>query len=200
MVVESDKATRSVRLIGWTYVGMAVLFILGGALLLALLYVASSMDVSGYALPDDAPGITPAALPEDWVSSSMFMSLTSIVIGIGLLVCSVEFLKFKRWARTATEVITWLSLLHNLVLGWIIWRMGSKLAVELQPLLEDPSAFRTASLAGAFVVGGLFSIPFLLMLRTLRSPAVLKMFGDRPSTAPPVNADPEKLEVPPERV
>lgn len=157
--------------IAWLWIVGGILLLVGALLTWALLSMIGSMTpLSTF------PGKVPA--------DSEFMNLllrnvgvfvlVQVAIGVASIYAGAQLLKLRAWARTAVEVLTWVSLVYVLVNGALFLYMWDSIAAWMPPevVLIDPAQLRMLGLIVGVVVTVAFAIPLGFTIKYLRGPVV----------------------------
>ncbi len=128
----SKKRPTSITVIGWTFIVSAILMILSGGMGLMMFSLMNQMKADVPPITEELPDQfrAPAIIFEYYVLISLF----EIAGAIFVLIAGIQFLKLRKWARNALEIISWLSLVFTVVFGiyWVIsWvSLSSKIPIQ----------------------------------------------------------------------
>lgn len=104
------------------------------------------------------------------------LALLQITIGVITFIASVQFYRFKPWARTALEIITWCLLLYIISLGAFTiytWTIAFS-------FMDSGALVGIITWSSAAVI---FSLPPVFLIRALRGKRIRTLFmaGAKPS-------------------
>lgn len=156
---------------------IAWLWIAGGILLLiSALLTWAVLSLFGSALPTSiAPGGVPADLElmNTLLSNMGVLVWTQVAIGALSIYAGAQFLKLRPWARTAIEVLTWVSLVYVIVNGVYFLYMWESMVTDLsKQMLMDSDALRITGYVTVFTLTVIFAVPLGFMIKYLRAPVV----------------------------
>lgn len=165
------RRPAGVSVVAWIWIVSGLFIIVGGVMGIGALSDLPEL------MPDNAHRTRmPAAVAVMLGLSHYLIWLTLIQLAVAVLaiVAGVYFLRLRAWARGVLELLTWLSLVMVISLGffWLpMWMMTSE-----QFLPRDGSIDVEKVKMIGLVLGGVFmvvsAIPLAMMIKTLRSPAV----------------------------
>ena len=160
---QSAARPAAVTVIGWCAVVLGVLTILSGVMGLFVAGVLPALEE----VPVDISIAFPPWLFEHWTD----LSIAQIVLAVVVVIAGVGFLQLRPWARTAIEVLTWLSGLATLAFCWFWVQLARSLAAQLP---DDPSFPFSAGLfiTVGVVVVAVCIVPLVVTIRVLRAPAI----------------------------
>jgi len=94
-------------------------------------------------------------------------------VGILAIIAGIHFLKLRRWARVCLEVLSWIAVVF--LVGYSIFWGIMWFIITGESGVEGPHGFGmmriVAPIVGVLMMGG-FAVPFVLMIRSLRSTKV----------------------------
>lgn len=197
-------APAPLKVIAWTWIISA--FLVGGDEVLGALAsrALGHLDTQGLSLPPQFMDMA--------ASATKFGALDAAQIALGVvgLWAGIALLRLHAWARTAIEVLTWLTLAYTVERGvawtWTFRTMSGELARDAG-LEVDPQMLQSVGMATVIVLTLVIAVPFVLMIRYLRGPQARAVTAppERNNAARPVTAPPERnnaarpVTAPPER-
>jgi len=156
--------------VAWMWIVGGILLLIGALLTWAVLSLFESvLPVAG------APGSVPADfdLISALQSQTGVLVWTQVAMGVVSIYAGAGFLKLRAWARTAIEVLTWVSLVYVLGNGVYFMYMWESIVTDLsKQLTVDRGALRIAGYVTMATVTVVFAVPFGFMLKYLRAPLV----------------------------
>ena len=156
--------------IAWLWIAGGILLLISGLLTWAVL------TLFGSALPAlIAPGGVPAGieLMNALLSHVGVLVWGQVAMGALSIYAGAQFLKMRAWARTAVEVLTWISLAYVLVNGAYFLYMWESIATDLsKQLLMDANALRITGYVTVVTLTVIFAVPLGFMINYLRAPVV----------------------------
>lgn len=162
----------AVALIAWSWILTGALLAIGAVAVLLGAGAISPQDTA--ALPPELANMAGA------LQESRGASLFQLIVGAVALYAGVQFLNLRAWARTALEILSWLSLLYLAIasVGWSsLWSAMS--AQMAQSAMVDVSGLHTIGLVVAALVIAGFILPLILMIIYLRSTRIRELTRDR---------------------
>jgi hypothetical protein len=162
--------------IAWLWIAGGILLLISALLTWAVLSLfESALPVAG------ASG----SLPVEFDLLSMLQSQagvlvwTQVAMGVVSIYAGAGLLKLRAWARTAIEVLTWLSLVYVLGNGvYFSYTWESIVADLAKQLMVDSDALRITGYVTVATVTVVFAVPFGFMLKYLRSSLVRQAVAD----------------------
>ncbi len=156
---------------------IAWLWIAGGILLLiSALLTWAMLSLFGSVLPTAVvPGGARADLElmNTLLRNMGVLVWTQVAIGALSIYAGAQFLKLRPWARTAIEVLTWISLVYVLVNGVYFLYMWESIVTDLsKQILMDGDALRITGYVTVLTLIVAFAVPLWVMIKYLRGPAV----------------------------
>ena len=157
-----------VTVIGWAW-----------AILGALMCLAAVMALLGSVLIHD---LVPAGTDAPRILTVVpVLAIIQLVVGALGLGAAIQLLKFKAWARAALEALTWLALIF--VIGFMaFWLVAWVTKTPANP--DGPAGFAVGGAVMGTLMGGLYCVPLVIMVRYLRSPKVRSVLAAPPDPAP----------------
>lgn len=156
---------------------IAWLWIVGGILLLiSALLTWVVLSLFGSALPTaGAPAGVPAGL--DLLSALQgqigVLVWAQVAMGVVSVIAGAQLLKLRAWARTAVEVLTWISLIYVIGNGVYFLTLWDSIAADLsKQLMVDSDALRSTGYVTMVTLTVVFAVPLGFMLKYLRAPVV----------------------------
>jgi hypothetical protein len=180
MARERDARPTAVGVIGWSWVVLGTLMVLGGGLGLAMAWLMSELGISAQSL--NTTGLGGLGL-SGWVARHLVpMSMWQGVIGAVVLYIAIMFLRLRPWARTVLEVLTWVTLAYTVGSGLYfayVWLANGAERAELARQMGITTDLRTIGIVTDAVVTVVFAVPTYLMARYLRAGPVREAFLGR---------------------
>ena len=161
MTAIQKKRPTAVTVIGWLFIAGAILMILSGGMGFAAF---SFMQQLGEEMPP-----TPEGAPFQFgVMEVIFkhfeiIAMVQVALAVFILIASIQFLRLRRWARTALEVMIWLGLVY--VVGFGIFWVASWLDMTSSiPITEGTSG--PPPLFGIFgaIMGSVVALVWAILL------------------------------------
>jgi hypothetical protein len=114
------KRPTAVTVIGWIFIAGAILMILSGGMGFAAFSFMKQMGVERPPIPEQAP--FQFSVMEVIFQHFGLIAMVQVVLAIFIIIASIQFLRLRRWARTALEVIAWLGLVYLVSFGifWVV--------------------------------------------------------------------------------
>jgi hypothetical protein len=99
------------------------------------------------------------------------LALLQVTLAIFVLIASIQFLRLRKWARSALEIISWLGLVY--VVGFSIFWVVSWIGITsgLPSALGSPAPSPLFSIFGAIIgacVAVAWSVPLVVIIMFLR--------------------------------
>jgi hypothetical protein len=170
----SRTAPAALKVIAWTWIISA--FIVGADELLGALAsrALGQLDGLGLELPPQVMGMAATA------TEFGALDVAQIVLAVAGLWAGIALLRLHAWARTAIELLTWLTLAYTVDRG-VVWTYTFKtLSGELARdtgLDVDPQMLQSVGMATVVVLTFVFAVPLALMIRYLRGPQARAVTG-----------------------
>jgi len=163
-------APAPLRVIAWLSIAMGVLMVLSSVMgLLAFAAMPSDMpNISS--MPGDMKGVGTVFFV--MFKYSGWMAAGQLVIAAIVIWSGIDLLRLRAWARTATEVLCWLTLVFLALYAvfWVWLWLSFPVPLDMPGL--NPVALRIVPIVMMVIVMAVFVIPTVLMLRYLRGPQV----------------------------
>ena len=114
------KRPTSITVIGWIFIAGAILMILSGGL--GFMAFSFMRQISG-----EMPPISEELPNQFRIMRIIFqnfgiIALLQVAFAIFVLISSIQFLKLRKWARNALEIVSWLGLVYVIGFGifWVV--------------------------------------------------------------------------------
>lgn len=168
------KRPTSVTVIGWIFIVTAILIIFSGVMGFMAFSFIEQMKQEGM------PQI-PEGMPMPFKAMSVIfkyfgiLALLQIVFAVFVLIAGVQFLRLKAWARTALEIVSWLSLFY--IIGFGIFWVASW--ISMTPGLSSvkgapPAMFKIIGAGMGIMVMAVFAILISVIIKFLRGAEIKK--------------------------
>lgn len=170
----AKKRPTSVTVIGWIYIAVAALMILVGAMSFMSFTAIRDMEGKGFRIVIDN-----LAAPFKAISAIFqyfdLLAVSQILLGIFLVIASIEFLELHAWARTALEILSWLGLI--LVVGsgifWVIcWISITASASMPGGTARLPGMSNLVGLAVGTAITAVWALPLIVVIKFLRGKTI----------------------------
>lgn len=156
--------------IAWLWIAGGILLLISALLTWAVLSLFGSAQLVAV-----APGRVPADLEliNTLLSNMGVLVWTQVAIGALSIYAGVQFLKLRAWARTAVEVLTWVSLVYVIINGAFFLFMWESIVTDLsKQMLMDSDALRITGYVTGLTLTAVFAVPLGFMIKYLRAPVV----------------------------
>ncbi|MBN1255800.1 MAG: hypothetical protein JXA50_11050 [Deltaproteobacteria bacterium] len=164
------KRPTAVTVIGWIFIAGAILMIFSGGMgFMAFSFMQHMGGEAAPPIPEDAP--FQFGVMEVIFQHFGLIALVQIALAAFILIASIQFLRLRRWARTALEVIAWLGLVY--FVGFGIFFVASWIAMTSNiPFSEGASGpspmFGIFGAVMGFVVTLFWAVPLVVIIIFLR--------------------------------
>ena len=172
------KRPGGVAAVAWVWIVSGVLIILSG-----LMGIGALAQISELTPPHQRPALPPLLAAMSGLSHYLILvTLVQMAVAAVAVVAGVYYLRLRAWARSILELLTWMSLVLTLSLGFLWMPMWMGMSNELLPSGTgvDPRTLKAAGVitgAAVMIVG---AVPLILMIKSLRSRAAREAVGARP--------------------
>jgi hypothetical protein len=166
----TKKKPASVTAIGWVFIVSAILMILSGVFgFIAYRFIQQMGVIMPPPMSEEI--LVPFRILTSFLKYFGLLAFSQIIFAIFILIASIQFLKLRAWARTALEVVSWLSLVYIVgfgIFGVIAWlNMTPSLPVEAESI--GPLArFNILGAIMGIAVIVVSSISFIVIIKFLR--------------------------------
>lgn len=168
------KRPTSVTVIGWIFIVVAVLMILGGAMgLVAFSFIHPSGGSTVPPMPKDV-GRTFAVMSIVFQYFGLLASL-QIVFAIFILIAGIQFLKLRAWARIALEIVSYLGLIYTVGFGtfWVVsWISVTSRFPVAESTVGPPALFNIFGAVMGIVVIAVCVVPLIVIIKFLRGETI----------------------------
>ena len=167
------KRPTAVTVIGWIFIAGAILMILSGGMGFAAF---SFMQQLGEEMPPTFEGAPfQFGVMEVIFQHFGLIAMVQVALAVFILIASIQFLRLRRWARTALEVIAWLGLVY--IVGFGIFWVASWLDITSSiPVTEGTSGPSSIfDIVGAImgsVVALAWAVPLVVIIILLRGKTI----------------------------
>lgn len=167
------KRPTSITVIGWIFIAGAILMILSGGL--GFMAFSFMKQIS-----EEMPPISEELPNQFRIMRIIFqnfgiIALLQVAFAIFVMIASIQFLKLRRWARNALEIIAWLGLVYVVGFGifWVVsWiNITSHFPVSEIPS-EPPPMFNIIGAIMGCVVTAAWTAPLIIIIIFLRGKTI----------------------------
>jgi hypothetical protein len=170
---------KSVTLVGWSLITLAIVVILTEFAGLSSLDTARQLDALLNAFPEAQTQSMRPVLEQ--VQYSRIWSYYTILNFAVVLVGAVQFIRFRAIGRTILEVAAWVAILNSIidsVLSYISWRnmenLRSAIAGSIGMRMSELNPLGVGAIAVGLVIGLSISVAMILYLRRPALKALMK--------------------------
>jgi hypothetical protein len=167
------KRPTAITVIGWIFLVSSILMILSGG----LGFIAFSFMNQ---MAEEMPPIPEELLNQFQILRIIFqnfgiIALLQVALAIFVLMASIHFLKLRKWARNAVEIVAWLGLLYVVGFG-IFWVVSWITITSNIPVSEAPSGpppmFNIIGAIMGCVVTVVWAVPLIIIIIFLRGKTI----------------------------
>jgi lysylphosphatidylglycerol synthetase-like protein (DUF2156 family) len=176
------KRPTAVSVIAWTWIvtgGFAVFSGIMGLLMFAAMPTLQNELTQAPGMPQDFGLMTGMFRYFGW------LVLVQLVLAAVAIVAGIQFLRLRNWARTALEILSWISLIYVVGFG-LFWTSTWSTVTEhfsQQNTPFDIETFRIAGFGMAIFITLAFAIPLGIMIKYLRGKVIREaMLAGTPPT------------------
>lgn len=169
--MSQGQRPTAVSVIAWTWIvtgGFAVFSGIMSLLIFAAMPTLPSQFPQAPGMPQDFGFMTGMFRYFGW------LVLAQLVLAAVAIVAGIQFLRLRLWARTALEILSWISLIYVMGFGlfWLsTWStMTGHFSQQNAPF--DIETFRIAGFAVGIFVTLAFAIPLGIMIKYLRGKVI----------------------------
>ena len=167
------KRPTAITVIGWIYIAVAVLMIFSGGM--GFVAFSFMQDIKGERppTPEDTP--FPFGVMDVVFQHFDLLALAQVALAAFIIIASIQFLRLRRWARTALEVIAWLGLVY--IVGFGIFWVTSWISITSGiPATEGasgpPPLFNVFGAVMGSMVMLFWAIPLVVIIAFLRGKTI----------------------------
>lgn len=167
------KRPTSVTVIGWMFIASTILMILSGGMGFAAFTFMKQTAGGVPPLSEDIPG--QLRVIEIVFQYFELIAVVQVAFAIFILIASIQFLRLRRWARTALEVVSWLGLVYMVGFGivWVASWIGITSSIPLTEGTPGPSPlFNIVSVVMGSLVAVCWAVPLVVIIVFLRGKTV----------------------------
>lgn len=176
MIHSSSVRPAGIAAIAWLWIVGGILLLVSALLIWAVLSLFGPVPPTAVA-PDG--NLIDFGLIKSLQSNMGMIVWIQAAIGTLSIYAGVQFLKLRSWARTAIELLTWISLVYTLVNGVYFLYMWDSIAIDLsKQLLLDANELRILGYAMVVTLTVIFTVPLGFMIKYLRTSAVRQAIAD----------------------
>jgi hypothetical protein len=167
------KRPTSVTVITWIFIAGAILMILSGGMGFAAFSFMKQTTGGIPPVPEDIPG--QLGVMQFVFQHFELIAMVQVALAIFIIIASIQFLRLRRWGRTALEVIAWLGLVY--VVGFGIFWVASWIGITSSiPLTEGtsgpPPMFGIFGAIMGSVVALIWAVPLVVIIIFLRGKTI----------------------------
>jgi hypothetical protein len=103
------------------------------------------------------------------------IAMMQVALAIFIIIASIQFLRLRRWARTALEVIAWLGLVYIVGFGifWVVSWIGITSNIPVTEGVSGPSPmFNIVGAVMGSVVALVWAVPLVVIIVFLRGKTI----------------------------
>jgi hypothetical protein len=167
------KRPTSVTVIAWIFIAGAILMILSGGMGFAAFSFMKQTTGGVPPVPEDIPG----QLRVMKIAFQHFelIAMVQIALAIFIIIASIQFLRLRRSARTALEVIAWLGLVYVVGFGifWVVSWIGITSNIPITEGTVGPSPkFNMVGAVMGSVITLCWAVPLVVIIIFLRGKTI----------------------------
>ena len=168
------KRPTSVTVIGWIFIAGAILMILSGGMgFAAFTFMQQMGGEAAPPFPEEAP--FQFGVMEVIFQYFGLIAMVQVALAVFIIIASIQFLRLRRWARTALEVVAWLGLLYLVSFGifWVVSWIG--ITSNIPSTEEAPGLFPMFNIFGAImgsVITLFWAAPLVVIIIFLRKKTI----------------------------
>jgi hypothetical protein len=163
------KRPTAITVIGWIFIAVAVLMIFSGGMGFVAFTFMQHMKGERPPIPEGAPfqfGVMDVVFQHFGI-----IALAQVALAAFIIIASIQFLRLRRWARTALEVIAWLGLVY--IVGFGIFWVTSWISITSGiPVTEGapgpPPLFGLFGAVMGSMVALVWAVPLVVIIAFLR--------------------------------
>lgn len=158
-----EKKPTSVTVIGWIFIAITILMVLTGAMGFMAFRLLQQKEVL---MTKDTPILFKLIFQYSYI-----LAFLQIIFAIFVMIASIQFLKLRPWARTALEIISWLSLVYVIIVSiFCVVKTGMILS---SPGAESTSCmFNILGVVAVILVTIVWAIPLIVIIKFLRGTTI----------------------------
>jgi hypothetical protein len=167
------KRPTSVTVIAWIFIAGAILMILSGGMGFAAFSFMKQTTGGVPPVPEDIPG--QLRVMQFAFQHFELIAMVQCALAIFILIASIQFLRLRRWARTALEVITWLGLVYVVGFGifWVVSWIGITSNIPITEGTPGPSSlFNIVGAVMGSVVALFWAVPLVVIIIFIRGKTI----------------------------
>jgi hypothetical protein len=163
------RRPTSVTVIAWIFIAGAILMILSGGMGFAAFTFMKQTAGGLPPLSEDIPG--QLGIMKFVFQYFELIAIVQVAFAIFVMIASIQFLRLRRWARTALEVIAWLGLVY--IVGFGIFWVTSWISITSGiPVTEGapgpPPLFGLFGAVMGSMVALVWAVPLVVIIAFLR--------------------------------
>lgn len=172
-MAESAAATRprAVRYIAWAWILTGVINGLGAAVGWLSAGLLQGLESGGALTPHSAAALGLAGAP---AGHAFWPALGQLALAVLAVAAGIDFLRLRRWARSALEALCWLSIVYlgiGIVHWWRFWDAFAA-SGSVGGITVDLAPYRTSGLIIGSACIAALAVPLGVMIRVLRGRTV----------------------------
>jgi hypothetical protein len=167
------RRPTSVTVIAWIFIAGAILMILSGGMGFAAFTFMKQTAGGLPPVPEDIPG--QLGIMKFIFQYFELIAIVQVAFAIFVMIASIQFLRLRRWARTALEVITWLGLVYAVGFGifWVVSWIGITSNIPITEGTVGPSPkFNMVGAVMGSVITLCWAVPLVVIIIFLRGKTI----------------------------
>jgi hypothetical protein len=167
------KRPTAVTVIGWVFIAGAVLMIFSGGMGFAAFSFMKHMGGEKPPIPEQAP--FQFGVMEVIFQHFGLIAIVQGALAVFIIIASIQFLRLRRWARTALEVIAWLGLVYLVGFGifWVVSWIGITSNIPITEGTPGPAPmFNIVGAVMGSVVTLFWAAPLVVIIIFLRGKTI----------------------------
>ncbi len=173
MTAVQKKRPTSVTVIGWIFIAGAILMILSGGMGFAAFTFMKQTTGGVPPVPENIPG--QLRVMKFVFQHFELIAMVQVAFAIFVIIASIQFLRLRRWARIALEVVAWLGLVYLVGFGivWVVSWIGITSNIHLTEGTVGPSPkFNMVGAIMGSVVTVFWAVPLVVIIIFLRGKTI----------------------------
>jgi hypothetical protein len=168
-----QKRPTSVTVIGWIVIAGAILMILSGGMGFAVFSFMKQSAGGAPPVPEDIPG--QLGVLKIAFQHFELIAMVQCALAIFIIIAGIQFLRLRRWARIALEVVAWLGLVYVVAFGifWVVSWLGITSSIPITEGAPGPTPlFGIFGAVMGSVVALCWAVPFVVIIIFLRGKTI----------------------------
>ncbi|MCJ7663233.1 MAG: hypothetical protein MUO24_03220 [Desulfobacterales bacterium] len=167
------RRPTAVTVIGWIFIAGAILMILSGGLGFMAFSFMNQMAEEMPPIAEELPN--QFRIMRIFFQNFGIIALLQVAFAIFVLMASIHFLKLRKWARNAVEIVAWLGLFYVIGFG-IFWVVSWIDITSSFPVTEAPAGppplFNIIGAVMGCVVTVVWAVPLIIIIIFLRGKSI----------------------------